>query len=204
MSAQLDLERPREKAPTLIPEVLRRLPISVEAYFILSEQNLLPERSELLEGDIYEMTAHSSRHRAIVNIFLDNLKDTLRGRATVFGQSTLAFEGWSPEPDLMVLSYDPEMYADRQPETDEILLIAEVSDTTLAKDKGIKLRSFARQGVQEYWIVNLVEDVLETYRDPRGEEYGEKVTYAFDVEVAPLAFPEDKRKWLLIGPPQTS
>ena len=71
-----------------------------------------------------------------------------------------------------------------------------MSDTTLVKDKGIKLRSYARQGVRDYWIVNLVDDLVEVYRKPLGEEYGEKRTYAFRDAIAPLAFPDDERVWL--------
>ena len=174
----------------------RRHKFSVADYFTLSELGLLSEATELLEGDIYEMTAHSPRHRKCVNIIADAFKTVLRERATVFAQSTLAFEGWSPEPDVMLLAYDPDQYGDRQPTTEETLLIVEVSDTTLAKDKGIKLRSYARQGVQDYWIVNLVENLTEVYRKPLGEEYGEKRTYAFSDAVAPLAFPDDERVWL--------
>ncbi len=174
----------------------RRHKFSVADYFTLSELGLLGEATELLEGDIYEMTAHSPRHRAFVDIVADNFKTTFRGRATVFAQSTLAFEGWSPEPDVMLLKHDPKRYRDRQPTTDETLLIVEVSDTTLAKDKGIKLRSYARQGVRDYWIVNLVENLTEVYRKPLGEEYGEKRTYGFGDPVAPLAFPDDERVWL--------
>jgi len=169
---------------------------TVEEYFALSKLGLLPERTELIEGDIYDMSAHSPRHRKVVNIVTDNLKAALQGKATIFAQSTLAFEGWSPEPDVMVLKYDPDQYGDRQPTTDETLLIVEVADTTLAKDKGLKLRNYAWQGVREYWVVNLLEDVLEVYRHPRGEEYGERATYTFQDEVAPLAFPNVKRAWV--------
>ncbi|CAN5842449.1 Uma2 family endonuclease [soil metagenome] len=174
----------------------QRHKFSVADYFALSELGLLSESTELIEGDIYDMTAHSPRHRAFVDIVVDNFKTALKGRATIFAQSTLAFEGWSPEPDLMVLKFDSKRYRDRQPSTEETLLIVEVSDTTLAKDKGIKLRSYALQGVQEYWIVNLVDDVIEVYREPLGAEYSEKKTYGFRDAFAPLAFPDDKRVWL--------
>lgn len=177
-------------------EKIRRHKFSVADYFALSELGLLSEATELIEGDIYDMTAHSPRHRKCVNVVADAFKAVFNKRATIFAQSTLAFEGWSPEPDVMLLAYDPKQYGDRQPSTAETLLIVEVSDTTLAKDKGIKLRSYARQGIRDYWIVNLVENVVEVYRRPRGEEYGEKKTYGFGDAFAPLAFPEDARVWL--------
>jgi Uma2 family endonuclease len=169
---------------------------TVAEYFALAEQGLLPERSELIEGDIYDVSAHSPRHRAVVKIIADNFTRVLSGRATVFAQSTLAFEGWSPEPDVMVLKLDPNLYSGRQPTPEEIHLLIEVADTTLAKDKGLKLRNYAREGVGEYWVVNLVDEVIEVYRDPRGDEYATKSTHAFAEALAPLAFPQERRRWL--------
>lgn len=135
----------------------------------------------------------------MVDTLLDNFKNSLRDQATVFGQSTLAFEGWSPEPDVMILHFDPKKYHDRQPTPEEIHLIIEVSDTTLAKDKGVKLRHYAREGIQEYWIVNLPNEVIETYRDPRGEEYDTKHTHRFAEAIAPLAFPDVQERWLEVA-----
>jgi Uma2 family endonuclease len=180
---------------------------SVEEYFALSRLGILPDRTELIEGDIYDMSAHSPRHQAFVDILVDNFKEAHRGRATIFSQSTLAFEGWSPEPDLMVLEYDPDRYRDlcpsgaacfgyRQPTPDEIHLIIEVSDTTLAKDRGIKLRNYAKEGIREYWIVNLVDDVIEVFLRPRGEGVDTKTTYGLYEAIAPLAFPDIRRVWL--------
>jgi hypothetical protein len=68
---------------------------SVEEYFALSKLGILSERTELIEGDIYDMSAHSPRHRGFVDILVDNFKEAFRGSATIFSQSTLAFEGWS-------------------------------------------------------------------------------------------------------------
>jgi Uma2 family endonuclease len=188
-----------------VPEVRKRTTtderhrFTVAEYFALAEQGLLPERSELIEGDIYEVSAHSPRHRAVVKVMADNFTRVLQDRATVFAQSTLAFEGWSPEPDVMLLQHDSKLYSERQPTPAEIYLIVEVADTTLAKDKGLKLRHYARESICEYWVVNLVGEVIEIYREPRGDEYAFKSTHSFTEAVAPLAFPEERRCWLKPG-----
>lgn len=168
---------------------------TVEEYLALSRAGVLPERTELIEGDIYDMMTHSPRHRAMVKVMTDNFTETLRRKATVFAQSALAFEGWSPKPDVMMLEYRPDLYENRQPTTEETLLIVEVSDTTLFKDRAIKLRNYAAQEISEYWLVNLVEDVLECYRYPRGQEYADKTTLPLDARIAPLAFPDDAHVW---------
>jgi Uma2 family endonuclease len=169
---------------------------TVAEYFALAEQGLLPERCELIEGDIYDVSPQSPRHRAVVKIVAENLTRTFQDRATVFAQSTLALSGWSPEPDVMVLKHDPKLYSDRQPRPDEIFLIVEVADATLAKDKGLKLRNYAREGIREYWVVNLVDETIEVYREPRGDEYAFKSTHGFDEPIAPLAFPDERCRWL--------
>ena len=165
--------------PQTRPDTDTRHRFTVAEYFTLAELGLLPERSELIEGDIFDVSAHSPRHRQIVRRVRRKLEAVLNERALVFGQSTLAFEGWSPEPDVMVLAPDESEYSDRQPTTGEIFVLIEVADTTLAKDKGIKLRSYARQGVSDYWVVNLKADATEVYRDPHGDEYASKVTHRF-------------------------
>ena len=169
---------------------------TVDEYFTLARHGLLPERSELIEGDIYDVSPHSSRHRAVVDVLLENFKAFAQGRATVFGQSTVAFESWSPEPDVMILKHDPDRYRDRQPAVEEIHAIIEVADATLAKDKGLKLRNYARERVREYWVVNLIDDVIAVYREPRGEEYAIKSTHTFDEPLALLDFPQEPRRWL--------
>ena len=89
----------------------------------------------------------------------------------------------------MMLEYRPDLYENRQPTAEETLLIAEVSDTTLLKDRTIKLRNYAAQGIREYWLVNLVKDVLECYRYPRGQEYADKTTLPLDARIALWPFP---------------
>jgi|FLYL01.1.fsa_nt_gi Uma2 family endonuclease len=185
-----------------LPEVDRRFVtderhrFTVAEYFALAERGLLPERCELIEGDIYDVSPQSPRHRAIVDILVDHLKASLQQRATVFAQSTIAFAAWSPEPDVAVLRHDPDRYRNRQPSPDEIYLIVEVADATLAKDKGLKLRNYAREGIREYWVVNLLDETIEVYREPRGDEYAFKSTHPFDEPIAPRAFPEERRCWL--------
>ena len=69
------------------------------------------------------------------------------------------------------------------------MLLVEVSDATLAKDRGRKLRAYARNGVPEYWIVNLQESQIEVYHDPQGETYGSSLVFRTGQTVATLAKP---------------
>ncbi|MBI4572140.1 MAG: Uma2 family endonuclease [candidate division NC10 bacterium] len=69
-----------------------------------------------------------------------------------------------PEPDVTVVRGSPRDYRDAHPSA--ALLVVEVADTTLSHDRDQKGSLYARAGVADYWIVNLVDQVLEVYRDP--------------------------------------
>lgn len=71
-----------------------------------------------------------------------------------------------PEPDVVVVPGRARDYADHHPTPAEIRLLVEVSDATLATDRGSKRTAYAREGISEYWIINLVHRQLEAYRDP--------------------------------------
>ena len=73
-----------------------------------------------------------------------------------------------PEPDVAIVPGPEELYDDVRPTAADLLLVVEVSDTTLARDCGLKQRVYARSRVPVYWIVNLLDRVVEVYTDPRG------------------------------------
>ena len=141
------------------------------------------------------MTPQKSPHAAAVTLVQEALRVVLGIGCHVRTQLPLALDPASePEPDVAVVHGAPRDYRDAHPAT--ALLLVEVADTTLAFDRGWKSSLYARAGVADYWIVNLVDRVLEVYRDRRPEpaaRYG--WTYAtvrrFDSEegIVPLAAP---------------
>jgi Uma2 family endonuclease len=74
------------------------------------------------------------------------------------------------------------------PQSEDIYLIVEVSEASLAYDLEEKLPAYARNGIREVWIFNLRENVIEVYRDPLAEGYGTKLVVRGDEGVSPLAF----------------
>jgi Uma2 family endonuclease len=103
-------------------------------------------------------------------------------------QDPIVLPEGEPEPDLSVIRGEMEDYATRKPTAADVGLVVEVSDSSLAADRGEKLRGYAEGGVQLYWIVNLVDGQLEVHTDPRGDVYttvttlrpGEQVTLTLD------------------------
>lgn len=72
-----------------------------------------------------------------------------------------------PEPDVMVLLEAADEYVDRHPGPADVRLVAEVADSSLKQDREDKLKKYAAAGIGEYWIVNLVQDQIEVYTNPR-------------------------------------
>jgi len=135
------------------------------------------DRTELLDGCIVDMVARNTPHRAAVVKGTKTLVDLLRDvDYSVQVQSTLPLDGRNvPEPYFAILSGTGDDLLEGEP--DEIPLIVEVADTTLAKDRTDKLACYASNGIPEYWIVNLQAGTLEVYRTPAEDEYRERRTF---------------------------
>lgn len=144
------------------------------------------ERVELLDGCLVTTSPQGSRHAEALARVSRVFMVALDGRATVRVQSPLGAGGQSlPEPDLAAVPLGS--YADAHPEGG--LLVIEVAESSLAMDRA-KAAVYAAAGVREYWIVNLVDGVIEVHRDAAGERYLHRTTHGADATIAPAGFPE--------------
>jgi Uma2 family endonuclease len=147
---------------------------TVAEYERMGEAGILSEndRVELIEGEIIEMSPIGKRHAACVGRLNRALTLLLQHVALVWTQNPIWLSDDSePQPDIVVLKLRDDFYENSLPTPDDVLLLIEVSDTTLEYDRQIKLPLYARAGVPEVWIVNLVEEVVETYSQPSGDSY---------------------------------
>jgi Uma2 family endonuclease len=127
-----------------------------------------------------------SRHAAAVDLALDALRQAFGPSHTIRVQHPLAVSGGSePQPDLAVVPGSARDYVEQHPESAS--LVVEVSDTSLGYDRTRKTRVYARAGIAEYWIVNLVDSILEVHRDPGADGYRTIVTLRSGDSVSPLA-----------------
>ena len=97
-----------------------------------------------------------------------------------------------PQPDLAVLAQPRSAYQSENPKPADILLLVEISDTTLAFDMGIKARLYARAGVAEYWVVDVTGRRIVVHRDPQGGAYTDVKSYGEGEGIEPLAAPEKR------------
>lgn len=118
----------------------------------------------------------------------------------VFGNDRVEFESPSdvaaednthnePEADLKVLKRPSQDYASN-PQPEDILLLIEISDSTVRFDLGPKAKLYARAGIAEYWVLDIPGRRLVVHREPEGGRYRSVVAYEAHEEVAPLAAPE--------------
>jgi Uma2 family endonuclease len=151
---------------------------------------------ELLRGEVYQMSPIGPKHFYAVMRMDHRLREALGPKAVVAVQSPLRlFEDSEPEPDLLVLRPPLERYQDRLPTWEDVLLLVEVADTSLEFDREAKLPLYAEAGIPEVWLVNLKENLLEVYRDPRGGRYREIRLLSPEEEVSPTLLPEVSLRW---------
>ena len=132
---------------------------------------------ELVNGEILTTVSASPNHSGHLKRLTSQLSFLVTGKAIVSIHNPLQLSRFSEqEPDFMLLKPNTDFYSTRHPNADDVLLLIEVSDTTLAYDQNTKLRLYARHNIPEYWIVNLIDDCLEVYRQPHGENYQQKTT----------------------------
>jgi Uma2 family endonuclease len=123
------------------------------------------ERLELVNGEILAMTPQKSRHASTVVILQRILSQAFATGTHCRPQLPLALSSDSePEPDIAVVAGSDLDYLDAHPTSAG--LIVEVAESTLMYDRQTKRPLYAQAGIPEYWIVNLVDRVLEVYRDP--------------------------------------
>ncbi|HLW19858.1 MAG TPA: Uma2 family endonuclease, partial [Cyclobacteriaceae bacterium] len=82
-----------------------------------------------------------------------------------------------PEPDVALVKYQPDYYSTAHPIPAEVLAVIEVSGSSIRFDKDIKSLLYASCGISEYWIIDMNEDQLEVFSDPKGGNYAQKRLY---------------------------
>jgi Uma2 family endonuclease len=172
----------------LIPLARRRF--SVEEYARLASLGLFDgENLELLFGEIItnEMPQRPA-HRLSVSLILPIALDWSGPDHHALCQLPLQLGSSVPEPDICIVPGQPRDYSDAHPTT--ATLIIEVSDTTLETDRTTKAMLYADAGIEEYWILNLVERTLEVRRQPGASGYRSLQTFGEQDSVAPLIAPD--------------
>lgn len=149
---------------------------TVAEYDYLAELGFLTEddRVELICGQIIEMAAKGKLHSTVSRQLLRELSKLIDTRATLQSQDPIILlHDSEPEPDFAILKNRSDNYLAAHPNADDILLLIEISDSSLKYDQEVKLPLYAESGISDYWIFNLGENCLEVYSKPYQKPQGQ-------------------------------
>jgi Uma2 family endonuclease len=173
-------------------EITKKL-FTVAEYYRMAEVGILdPDaRLELLEGEIVEMSPVGVRHINCVNRATNIFARTLGGRAIVSVQNPVQLSEYTePQPDIALLRPRDDFYGEKKISWEDALLVIEVSDTTIRRDRDLKLPLYARAGVSELWIEDLRRNTIFVYRDPGPNTYATTATFQRGDSISVAAFPD--------------
>ncbi|MCP9493500.1 MAG: Uma2 family endonuclease [Pyrinomonadaceae bacterium MAG19_C2-C3] len=142
---------------------------TVREYHRMGEAGVFhPEaRLELIEGEIIEMSPVGERHAACVKRLSRTLNRQVDDTVIVSTQDPILLDdGSEPQPDIALLKFRDDFYRNGHPRPEDVLLVIEVSDTTLQYDRRVKLPLYARAGISEALIFNLPDEQLEYHAQP--------------------------------------
>jgi Uma2 family endonuclease len=125
------------------------------------------ERVELLEGWVMIKMTRNPPHDGTVLLVQTELLARLPAEWVLRVQSAITTPDSEPEPDLVVARGPRRRYVRSHPRPRDVALVVEVADTTLAEDRDIKGPLYARARIPVYWVVNLIDSIVEVYSNPR-------------------------------------
>ncbi len=179
------------EAPEMTPNRVRWTVSQCQA---IEEAGILMGRYELIDGEILSKMSQKPPHRIAV-ILLRNWLIAVFGALFVQSQASISVgdadpDHNEPEPDAAVTVAPNTDYTQGHPGPADLSLVAEVSDTTLRSDRAAKAALYARAGIVEYWLLDIVNRQMLVHRNPGAGGYGEVVVYAADETAATLARPD--------------
>jgi Uma2 family endonuclease len=182
----------QSRRPATVSRALRRL-FTIEEYDRIADAGAIDvdERVELLNGEICRMSPIGIAHAACVDTLLDLLAQRIPRSAKLRVQNPLRLPPRSePQPDVQVLRFRDDHYGTSHPEPDDVLLLIEVSQSSLELDLRIKLPLYARAGIQEVWVVDLEARRVLVHRGPGAGRYQDVRAVVTGETVTSLALPE--------------
>ena len=166
---------------------------TVDEYYRMGETGIIgPEqRVELLDGEIIDMAPIGSFHGGTVNTLIRLLATAAKGRWLVVVQNPVRLGPRSePQPDFMLVKPSADDYKSRHPVPEDVFLLIEVAESSLAYDRNRKIPAYGRAGIREVWIINLLQETIEMFREPHSTGYTSVQKLGLRDTVSVQAFPD--------------
>ena len=171
--------------------LLKRHTLTVEQYHQMFEAGIITERDkvELIKGEIIDMSPIGNLHSHYVGQLTDIFYEIFGRGVAIRGQMPIQLDKQSePEPDIALCLPPRRRYIDHPPTPTEILLVVEVSHSSLNFDQQIKLPLYAEAGIPEVWILEVEGQKLHVSKQPENGQYVSQKTYtaqdAIELEIA--------------------
>jgi Uma2 family endonuclease len=167
---------------------------TVSEYHRMAEAGVFTEddRVELIEGEVVDMSPIGPRHAACVKKLASLVRDRVSSRALIVGvQDPIRLSDHSePLPDISILRARDDFYAGGHPGPEAVLVLLEVADASVMYDRNTKLPLYARAGIAEVWLVDLVKNVVDVYSSPGASGYANQSRFERGATAASVALPE--------------
>ncbi len=145
---------------------------------------------ELIHGELRDMSPIGPTHEVVVDRLTRwSILNLPAGRVWVRIQNSIGIPALDSAPEPDVAWVNERDYSKGRPKGEDVLLIIEVAESSLAYDRGEKARLYAAAGIADYWIVNLVDQCIEVRRQPQRGEYRDLTTVLKGQEARPIEFP---------------
>ncbi len=174
-------------------QVLNARLISVEEYDRMIEHGILTteDKVELLNGVIINKMPKGIQHAALNDLLAELFREKLGNSVIIRNQNPIVIEDFSePEPDIVLAKPPREIYFEKHPTPEDILLVVETSDSTLGRDRFAKGLTYAKASIRQYLVLNVQDQTIEDYQNPNEDGYGSKQTYRSGEAFNLVAFPE--------------
>ena len=165
---------------------------TVDDYYHLADVGILDEddRIELIDGEIVLMSPINVPHAYCVKAFTREFYMTASEQAVISVQDPIHLnENSEPQPDVVLLRSRDDFYAEAHPTPDDILLLVEVADSSLNRDRQKARDTYAKHGIPEVWIANLPDGCVERYRNPAEDGYQDVARFERGDGISPALLP---------------
>ena len=166
---------------------------TVDDYHRMIDAGILTtnDRVELIRGEIVEMAPIGPRHAGCVSALTYWLITAAGDRAQLRPQLPVTLPPESePEPDIVLVCSRADFYRSAHPEAEDVLLVVEVSESSLRYDRRVTVPLYAEQGIREVWIVDLGGAAIEVYREPTAAGFRIVEHLTRGSSISPSALPD--------------
>jgi Uma2 family endonuclease len=150
---------------------LRHHRYTVDEYEELVRQGHIwaSDRCELIRGVVTDKMGIGDLHAACVMRLNRFFSAAAATHFLVSIQSPIILSDSVPEPDCALVAFRNDFYVKGKPRNSDVLLVVEVADSSLNFDRDVKGPMYAEAGIADFWIINLIDDCVEIYRQPRAD-----------------------------------